>query len=210
MKVILKNDGKNLKNVKAKVIKLLVVYIVIFYPVFTVGAQDFHINYSSEQVSSSYQITMKDGEIKEYNVSITDVNSTMSVIVEILDNSGPLWGLYLEKASIYYSLNHSLAELDSCCTKYADHVSLYTNIHINLEKDSNYVLAFYNTHGHLSPDTYFNATILNGLVGSPFNVEAPPSDLENFVLYIILPPATLAIIIIFGFQILKIKNRKKN
>ena len=112
------------------IISLTIILILLLNPVLAGSSQSYVVNFNQNQVTMQIELTLKLNDIQEFNVSITAENSSMTVIIKNFPNSGPLWGFFLEKASVYYPLNRSLAGLAACCTKYADHSNDYTVIHI--------------------------------------------------------------------------------
>ena len=170
-------------------------------------AQDYIVPYTSDQVTMQVELTMKLHEIKEFNVSITAENSSMTVIIDVSSGSGPLWGFFLEKASVYYPLNQSLAGLAACCTKYADHAVYYDVIHILSDPSPNYVLAFYDTHGHQANDVHFKATFLKGFLGNETTVTTGPSPAQSVFIYLVLPFTT---IFILGTFVIIIRRARKS
>jgi hypothetical protein len=130
--------------------------------------QSYKLIFDSEDVSMEISLELELGEHIEFPVSITDENSSLTLIVEINNNSGPLWGVYLEKKLV---LENALQEKSfGCCTKYADHVSVYSISHILTPIGSDYLLGFENFLGHPSIATNFTATLLKGEHGEETDI----------------------------------------
>ena len=183
--------------------------ILVFNQIANVSA-DYRYNFTPDQIGFQTELTMKLNDVKEYNISITNENISLTAIINVLENSGPLWGFFLVNSSLYYQLEangtriHSA--LQACCQKFADHAWYYTFIHIFINPGS-YVLRFDNIHGHASDDSHFIATFLKGYFGTTTNVFPPPSS-SSIINYLIIPTGSIFIgaptIIIF------LKRRKKN
>ncbi|MFQ5976652.1 MAG: hypothetical protein ACE5OZ_00820 [Candidatus Heimdallarchaeota archaeon] len=123
----------------------------------------YRVEFSPDAVSMNLTIMMRRGEIKEFNVSVENDNSSMTLIIEILHDSGRLWGLYFEENTTYYAAKTS--GVYSSLTKLMDHVTVYTTVHITRTPEVPHVLALHDAHMHEEPDAYFNLLVLKGHSG---------------------------------------------
>lgn len=121
------------------------------------------LTYPLDKITAQYQLRMKVGDIKEFNVTLTSENSTLTGIIEILDHTGAFWGFFLEPASVYYPLNRSPTALSATCTKYSSETDTSSVSHIG-RPAGNYVLAFYDTHDGPENETVFRASFLAGYI----------------------------------------------
>jgi hypothetical protein len=164
------------------------------------GSSDDHyqVPYSDNDVSMKIErIEISLGSSVEYNVSITEENKTMTIIVAVHRNTGSLWGLYFENISTYYTAkNGSLdpqifcsTDLSTCCQKIFDHVDYYASTHITRPVGESYVIALYNTHFHDEETAVFDLTILSGHIGEETKIQTPPSK-DIFTSFIILTIVT--------------------
>ena len=182
---------------------------MIFNQITNVTA-DYSYNFTPDQIGFQTELTMNLNDVKEYNILITYENVSLTAIINVLDDSGPLWGFFLVNSSLYYKLEANGTDihsaLQSCCQKYADHAWHYTLIHIFINPGS-YVLRFDNIHGHASADSHFIATFLKGFFGTTTNVFPPPSE-STIINYLIIPIGSIFI----GAPtiIILLKKRKKN
>ena len=191
-----------------KVITIALLITILLNPISISISQGYRVPYNQNQVSLDLDITLELKEIKEFNISITDENSSLTAIIEILDNSGPLWGFFIEKTS-NYPFNHDLVQLQSCCTKYADHASVYNVIHILNEPNPNYILAFYDTHIHYANATHFRAIFLKGFVGQETTIYKNPDLIQSSLLYLILPLSFFIVLLLVVLQVKTTRKRKK-
>lgn len=182
------------KKSNTKVIGLVLFFLFIVNPILQVSAQDYVVSYTSDQVGMQVELTMSPGDIKEFNVSITADNTSMTVIIKTLDNSGPLWGFFLENSSFYPTVRGNLDSLLNCCPKYADHASFYSVVFI-LSNPGSYVLAFYDTLGHPAPNTHFIATFLKGIHGTEEKI-LPPEALTDLYLTMLTGGLSLIAIVL--------------
>ena len=197
-----------MKLIFIKLLALSSLLVFLFNPVLVTA--DYSVPYTADMVSFQTDLTMTKGQIIEYNVSITDKNSTMTLIVQVFNNTGPLWGMFLVQASVYYPLHHSLAGLTECCQMLVNHASGYTVVHLLEQPNPNYVLAFYDTHGHPVQDTTFKATLLYGIHGSQTNITSGPSPAQELFLFLVMPVATIFLFGSIGIHLLRQRKRKKN
>lgn len=156
---------------------LIVVLLAIFVPVFSSlshspvdsGHEENHyeVNLTQADVLINQTITMKRGDLVEINISITDTNTSLTVIVDILNDSGRLWGLYIEPLNQYYKAK--AADSFKNFDKLMDHVTIYTVVHLTLDPRK-YVLALHDSHAHQEPDTTFNLLVVKGHIGQETNI----------------------------------------
>ena len=178
----------------------------------------YQISYSENDVSmkvSNIQIPL--GGALEINVSITNINKSMTIIIEVAKNGGTVWGLYLENQSTYYNAKNSTDPqlfstngLSQCCTKLLDHVTYYATKHINRSIGENYVLALYNTHLHEETTAVFNIIILKGLLGEEVNLIRPPESdflVSILILGLLTGIGTISVGLVVYVLILKPRRR---
>ncbi len=123
----------------------------------------YRVQVDPEDVLMNLTLEMKRGDIIEYNITITNANSSLTLICEILDEaSGRLWTVYIEKADVYYAAKKTESYADF--ERLMDHVSNYTVKHVT-RSSGDYVLAFHQGMLHEEPDVRFNFLVLNGTVG---------------------------------------------
>ena len=165
-----------MKKIFNKELSKVILIIAIFTFTLQVNAnsnispnQNYRVQFDSEDVLLNTTQMMTRGDIVEINITITGNNTTLTLITEILNNSGRLWGLYIENASYYYSSKET--EHYAGFVKLMDHVSNYTVKHV-IKTPGDYVLAFHDSHLHEEPDTYFNTLVLNGTFGQETTIIA--------------------------------------
>ena len=59
----------------------------------------YRVMFNQEDLLMNITQTMKDGEILEYNITLTEDNSSLTLITEILNHTGRLWAVYVEMSS---------------------------------------------------------------------------------------------------------------
>lgn len=167
---------------------------------------EVHLSYPQDKITDQYVLTMHVGQIAEFNVTLTSTNSTLTAIIEVLDNSGALWGFFLESPSVYYPLNRSSVALSSICTRYATETETTSVSHIG-RTPGTYVLAFYDTHDGPENDTFFRATFLEGYIvpGASDSIATTGLRQIDLVTYSIELIVALAF---FGTILLIYKRRK--
>jgi hypothetical protein len=131
-------------------------------------SNDYHISFNQSSLSMNLTLSMKQGEIIEYNISITNLNTSLTIVIEIHNPAGRLWGMFLEERTQY-----TIAKQNNVFSSFqllVNHVSNYTVVHVN-RTIGEYTLAFHNSHMHVEPEpeTHFTCLIINGLHGSPIN-----------------------------------------
>ncbi|OLS22830.1 MAG: hypothetical protein HeimC3_27730 [Candidatus Heimdallarchaeota archaeon LC_3] len=124
--------------------------------------QDYRVQFNPEDVLMNTTLMMTRGNIIEKNITITDENKTLTLVTEILRQTGRLWGLYIENSSFYYNAKET--QNYAGFEKLMDHVSNYTVKHVT-KIPGDYVLAFHDSHLHEEPDTHFNTLVLRGHLG---------------------------------------------
>ena len=115
----------------------------------TLTTGGYRVNFNDNDVLLNITKIMKQGDIEEYNFTVTADNASLTLIIEILHQSGRLWGLYIENSTEYFEAKAagSYANFD----KLMDHVSNYTVAHWT-GSPAEFVLAFHNSHLHAMPD----------------------------------------------------------
>ena len=190
-----------------KILTLIIINLLIFSQI-TIVSEEYSYNFTPDQVGFQVELTMKLNDVREFNVSITNENVSLTAIIQVLDGSGPLWGFFLVNSSYYYSIKNNGTDVHSalqkCCQKYADHAWDYTLLHIFINPGS-YVLRFDNIHGHPSTDSHFIATFLKGQFGTETNILPPVSPSTVLNLFII--PISL---IVIGAPLVIIILKKRN
>lgn len=153
------------KKLNQKQIFSFLILLMFTFSTSVVSAHEgeVHLTYPQDKITAQFVLTMHIGQIAEFNVTLTSENSTLTGIVEVLDDSGALWGFFLESPSVYYQLNRSSIALSANCMKYASETDTNSVSHIG-RTPGNYVLAFYDTHDGPENDTFFRATFLEGYI----------------------------------------------
>jgi hypothetical protein len=186
------------------------------------GDNHYQVPFTKNDISMELSLSMKNGDIKEFNVSITPENASMTIIIEVTPNSGSLWGVYLENHSHYYSVKNTTIDptyfcssgVRLYCTKIVDHVTYYTVKHITRPISAEYTLAIYNTHAHEEPDTKFTFIILKGFLGTPTVIFKKPVTANDAAIVILLITGTTAVagtlLVVYAFVLQLRRKRRTN
>ncbi|MHA1990915.1 MAG: hypothetical protein ACW981_08230 [Candidatus Hodarchaeales archaeon] len=169
-------------------------------------SHEYGVMFNPEDVLMNITQTMVRNDTLEYDITINEGNSSLTLVTEILHHTGRLWGVYIENSSLYYQYKEA-NDFKNLDFKLMDHVSNYTVKHVTKSPGS-YVLALHNSHMHTEPDTHFNLLVLNGTLGEETIISADQMDHDHSE-----TPATPIpfFVFIFGmfFMVITIKKRER-
>ena len=160
---------------KTKILSIIILSLVIFpmlsvKPIFSHDIQEntsYRADLSSAEILVNKTYLMKVGDISEINLTFTNENKTFTLIVEVLNHTGRLWGVFFENATPYYQAK--AANSYKNFLKVMDHVTVYQLKYFSVAP-GDYVIALHDSHAHEEPDTHFNLLVVKDQVGVETNI----------------------------------------
>lgn len=172
------------------------------------ASSDF-INYSPDDVALKLDLSIQGHDFYEVNVTITQVNQSMTLISQI--SSGKIWGVYLEPRYNYYYEKERVPDPSVFCGAHAligDQLLVgadyYSTAHVS-RLLGDYTLAIYNLDA-ADVQLDLELILVKGNIGKEVNI--PPSDLfASLDLSLFKFPIIITIFLVGTFLLFKLFNK---